>query len=163
MAGSILCEAREHSYSVNLNWHKVPWYKKDRPGPVRFLPLVAWTTFPALIALYFQSRSEQAVELWRSEEVQNKLPVARDPSRLSASWRLQWDLSELSNAYISVVKKFIQFWGKNNAKIKHLEHLQKSYKCLKHYFKTSVKVLLSFCNKEDIYTSILNFKLWMFY
>ena len=31
---------------------------------------------------------------------------------------------KLSNAYISVVKKFIQFRGKNNAKIKHLEHLQ---------------------------------------
>lgn len=121
MAGSILCEVRGHSYSVNLHWHKVTWYKKDRPGPVRLLQLVVWTTFSALIALYFHSRSEQAVEPWHSKKVQNKLPVAEDPSCLSASLRLQWDLSELSNAYISVVKKFIQFWGKNNAKIKHLE------------------------------------------
>lgn len=138
MAGSILGEARGHSYSVNLNWSKVTWYKKDRPGPVRLLQLVVWTTFSAFIALYFHSRSEQAVEPWHSKKVQNKLPVAEDPSCLSVSLRLQWDLSELSNVYISVVKKFIQFWGKNNAKIKHLEHLQKSYKCLKHYLKTCV-------------------------
>lgn len=58
----------------------------------------------------------------------------------------------LSNAYISVVKKFIQFWGKNNAKIKHLEHLQKFYKCLKHFENLCpFKVLLSLCNKGDTY------------
>lgn len=53
---------------------------------------------------------------------------------LSVVRSLEW----LSNAFISGIKKRKQFWGKNNAKIKHLEHLQKSYKCLKHYLKTCV-------------------------
>lgn len=66
----------------------------------------------------------------------------------------------LSNAYISVVKKFIQFRGKNNAKIKHLEHLQKSYKWLKHYFKTCVLLRCFFLSAvRRTSTLILSFKL----
>lgn len=65
----------------------------------------------------------------------------------------------LSNAYISVVKKFIQFRGKNNAKIKHLEHLQKSYKCLKHYFKICVLLRCFFLSAlRGTYILILNVK-----
>lgn len=59
---------------------------------------------------------------------------SQDYLYLSVVRSLDW----LSNAFISGIKKRKQFWGKNNAKIKHLEHLQKSYKCLKHYLKICV-------------------------
>lgn len=68
----------------------------------------------------------------------------------------------LSNAYISVVKKFIQFWGKNNAKIKHLEHLQKFYKCLKHFENLCPLRCFFLSAIRGTHTLILNLKLWMF-